>query len=129
MVLEFLKKWGLVSLAILAPIHAVIIATCIIVGVDLILGIWAARKRGEEITSAGLRRTITKILVYNLVLITSFLVETYLIGGLIPLVKLAAGIIGLTEMKSILENANDISGENIFKSIIKKLGSDNDKNN
>lgn len=112
--------------AVFAPIHAILITTMVLIFMDLILGTYAAYKRGEEITSAGLRRTITKMFVYQIVLMTSFLGETYLLGGIIPVVKLVAGFIGLVEIKSLLENASSITNLD-FKSIIKKLGSKNDE--
>jgi len=125
-----LKQYGfylLVSItAVFAPINSTIITVFILILSDLILGVYAAMKRGEEITSAGLRRTISKLFVYEMVVLTSFLGETYLLGGILPVVKLVAGVIGITEIKSILENSGDITGLN-FKTVIKRLGSKNDK--
>jgi hypothetical protein len=124
----FLKQLPLVLFAVLAPIHTMMAVVGFLIFADLVLGIWAAVKRGEAIQSSAMRRTVSKILVYQLAIISGFLCETYLIGGLIPISKLVAGVIGMVEMKSILENANGINGEPIFKSLIQKLGSDNDKN-
>lgn len=114
-------------LAILAPIQPVMITTGVLIFADLILGIWAAKIRKEPISSAALRRTVSKILIYNLTIISGFLVEKYLIVDLIPVTKLIAGVIGAVELKSILENADTINGESIFLSIIKNLGSQNDQ--
>jgi hypothetical protein len=115
--------------AIFAPIKAVIIMTGVLIVVDLITGIMAARKRGEQINSAALRRTITKCLVYNCAVLTGFLVEVYMIDGLMPISKIVSGIIGVVEFSSILENLNTIHGSNLFKTLIEKLGSINDKKN
>ena len=125
--MELLKALLISSIAVLAPIHAVMIVVGILIGADLILGIAASLKSGEKIHSAAMRRTVSKILIYQLAVITGFLCETYLMGGLLPISKLVAGVIGLVEMKSILENCDIINGEPIFKSVLKKLGSDNDK--
>ena len=50
-----------------------------------------------------------------------------MLEGYVPISKIAGGLIGLVESKSIMENLNEIHGSDIFKSLIKKLGSDNDK--
>lgn len=114
------------TLAVFAPVKAILIVTGVLIMADLISGVLAAKKRGESISSAGLRRTITKIFVYNMAVITGFLVEKYMITDLFPISKLIAGIISVVELKSILENLNTINGTDIFKTIIEKLGSSND---
>lgn len=114
------------TLAVFAPIKAILLVTGFLIMADLFSGVLAARKRGETINSAGLRRTVTKILVYNLAVISGFLVEKYMISDIFPISKLIAGVISIVELKSILENLNTINGTNIFKVIIEKLGSSND---
>lgn len=113
-------------LAVFAPIKGVLAVTGFLIAADLISGILAAKKRNEKINSAGLRRTLSKCLVYNLAVISGFLVETYMISELLPISKLIAGVIALVELKSILENLNTINGTDIFKTIINNLGSKND---
>lgn len=126
------------ALAVLAPIKSILIVTGVLIFSDLITGVMAARKRGEEITSAGLRRTLSKIFIYNFGLINSFLVDTYMLpsifmdsqlGTYISFCKLVSMVIGFVELKSILENLNTINGEPIFKTVINKLGSVNDSVN
>lgn len=124
---DWLAHLGLAALAALAPIKPILITTGVLIVTDLLFGVWAAKKRGEEITSAGLRRTVTKFLVYQLCVISGFLVEKYMLGDILPVVKLISGVIGIVEIKSILESTKDISGVDIFSEVIKKLGSDNDK--
>jgi hypothetical protein len=123
--MTWLKALAASIFAVLAPIHTVMLVTGILIFVDLITGVLAARKRGEIITSAALRRTVTKLAVYQTAVITGFLCETYLLGGALPVVKLAAAAIGLVEMKSISENLNAINGSPIFADMVKALGSKN----
>lgn len=123
---DWLTHLAIATLAALSPIKPVMVTTLVLIFADLIFGIWAAKKRGEAITSAGLRRTVTKLLVYQICIIAAFLVQTYMTGDIIPLVKLVAGMIGLVEIKSILEGSKDILGMDLFQEIIKKLGSTND---
>lgn len=124
---KHLEPMMIALLAVFAPVKAVLLVTGFLIFADLISGIMAARKRGEKISSAGLRRTLSKCLVYNLAVISGFLVETYMISDLLPISKLIAGVISLVELKSILENLNTINGTDIFKTVISSLGSKNDE--
>lgn len=124
---EWLQKIALASFAALAPIHAVMITVGFLIFADLITGIWAAKKRGEKISSAVMRRTVSKIVIYQMAVVGGFLLETYLLSGLLPVSKIVAGVIGLVEFKSMLENSNSIMGGDLFKLILQKIGSENDK--
>lgn len=124
--MNLLKYLALSAWSILVPIHAAMGAAGVLILVDLVLGILAARKRGEKITSAAMRRTISKMLIYQSAVITGFLCEKYLLSNFIPVSKLVAGVIGVVEMQSILENSDTINGGPIFKKVIKLLGSKND---
>lgn len=125
--MSYLKYLIISAIAVLAPIKTTMVAISILIFADLVLGLIAAYKRGDKITSAALRRTVSKILVYQTAIITGFICEKYLISDLIPMSKLIAGVVGMVEMKSLLEHADELNGSPIFKSLIKKLGSDNDK--
>lgn len=125
--MDTIKVLAAAFIGIFAPVHAIMLVTGFLIFADLVTGIMAARKRGEKISSAAMRRTISKILVYQLVIMSGFLAETYMLNGLIPISKIAASIIGITELLSILENAEKVYGQPIFKKIIKILGSENDK--
>lgn len=122
-----LLKVMLAAWIIMTPIHTIIFAIGFIVFADLLLGILSAKKRKEKITSAGLRRTIVKLFLYQVGLILAFVVESYLTLDLFPIVKILACLIGITEISSIFENLNTISGTNMFDKILKSLRSKNDK--
>ena len=124
---EMAIKTGLTLLAVFAPIKAIMITVGVLIISDLILGTVAAKKRGEVITSAGFRRTVVKGFVYQSAIILGFLTEKYLLDGAMPVSKIVAGLIGLVELTSCLENLNAINGSPIFKKLIEKLGSQNDK--
>lgn len=111
-----------------APAGPLLISVGFLIFADFVTGIWAAYKKGEIITkSSGWRRTVTKMAVYNVAILSGFLLETYMLHELIPISKIVASVIGLVELKSILENSNVILGQDLFKTVISKLGSDNDK--
>lgn len=125
---QFAIKWfeGLLLsvFAIFAPIQSLLLTTGVMILGDLISGIWAAKKRNEPITSAGLRRTISKLFIYELAIMFAFLAEKYM-SDVLPFVKLVSGMISIVELKSIYENLNAISGTELLKGIIDKLGSAN----
>lgn len=123
---DLLNKLFLASLAAFSPIKMVMITVGILIIADLITGVWAAIKRGETISSSAMRRTVSKMCIYELTVICGFMLETYILGQAIPVAKIVASVIGVVEFKSILENANSIVKGDIFKIILKKLGSDND---
>jgi sugar phosphate permease len=125
--MKFLEALLATVLAVFAPIKMVIVTTGVLIMADTITGIFAARKRGEKVSSAGLRRTVTKSCVYLSAVCLGFLVETYMIDQFMPISKIISGVISLVELKSILENLDSVHGSSIFKSVIEKLGSVNDK--
>ncbi len=112
-------------LALIAPIQDMLIVVGVLIGVDFVTGIWASVKRGEKITSAKLRSTVSKVLIYHIAIISGFLLERYLMDSLLPVAKLVASTIGIVEFKSIIENTTTITGKDIFSDLIKKLGSSN----
>lgn len=128
-----MKEWLMAVLlscvAVLAPIKAVLVTVGILIVADALTGMYAAHKRGEKISSAAMRRTLSKMLVYQGVVILGYLLEANLMDHLMPVAKIVASAIGMVEFKSILENSNSIVGTNVLKSIISKLGSDNDQQN
>lgn len=125
--MSWLKALLTSALVLLAPIHAVMGTALALILIDLGLGIWAALKRKEPISSAGLRRTLTKVAVYELGVVVAFLGEHFLLSDALPLIKLAGAAIAMVELKSIVENLNEINGSPVFASLIQALGSKNDQ--
>lgn len=121
-----LKLLLIATLAIFAPIKAALLTCMGLSVVDCIVGIMAAKKRGETITSSGLRKTISKIVIFQAAILLAFLTEHYMVGDLFPLSKIVAGYIGLVEYTSVLENLNDINGGSVFKALIDKLNKKED---
>lgn len=103
------------------PLKATLITVMVLTAVDLITGLMVARKKKKRITSSGLKKTIIKTMVYEAVVMLGFLTETYMTGDAIPVVKILAGYIGITELKSVMENMEIVSGVSIIKLLIKKL--------
>lgn len=121
MILQHLKAWSLALIAVFAPAQAMIFTSMALVLIDLVTGVWAAKKRGEIITSSGLSRTVAKLLVYESAILLAFVTQTYLTGNTIPVANIVAGFVGITELLSCLENLNGISGTDLLKSLLEKL--------
>lgn len=122
--MPLLKSIAMAILIVFAPIQAVLTTVLALCVVDLFTGVLAARKRGEKITSRGLRQTIGKLVIYEIGICLGFLCETYLTGASIPIVKIIGAIVGAAELKSNLENLDVINGSPIFASLIKGLVKD-----
>lgn len=122
---DTVMKMAVIVMAVLAPIKGALITCAVLVFIDLITGIWASKISGTPITSAGIRRTVSKVFIYEAAIILAFFTEQYLLGPDIPALKIVTGMIGMTELLSCLENINTISGQNLLKVLIDKLGSDN----
>jgi len=123
--MNLLKALALSVIAVFAPAKAMIISSLALVLMDLVTGILAARKQNIPITSAGLRNTVSKLFIYEIAIMLGFLTQHYLMDDVIPCANIIAGMVGITELTSCLENLNTIGGNNILKAIIDKLGSQN----
>lgn len=110
-------------LAIIAPAKEVLLVVAALTLVDLMTGLAAAMKRKERITSSGLKRTIVKVCLYQVAILCAFFVQAYLTGEELPVMKWLAGLIGLTELKSILENLDALGKQPVFRLIKSKLQS------
>ncbi len=112
----------LLALALLfIPIKASMIMVMVLVALDFLFGVWASKKRGDKISSTGFKRTVVKILVYEVCVMLAYLVESYLTQDFLPATKIATSFVALTELKSILENLEDIAGMPILRVLIDKL--------
>lgn len=125
--MSWVKATMLSVFSVFLPIKPVLITVGVLIFADLIFGLAAAHKQQHQITSAALRRTVTKSVVYLSAVMLGYICEHFLLGDLVAVSKIIAGTIGLVEMKSILENADIINGGSLFKAIVAKLGSENDK--
>lgn len=115
----FLKALSSLT-AVLMPIRPALAAVFCLIGLDLITGLWASKKKGDKITSQGMRDSIKKLLVYEGALLGALIIETYLLPD-IPLIKAVTGYIGLIEGKSFFENLHAITGVDFWAQIIPKL--------
>jgi hypothetical protein len=123
-------KWLLgIIIAFLAPIKALIIIVGVSIFLDTIMGILRSIKQGHKFTSNRLSRVVSKMFLYQVVVILFFSIEKYILADFILsfttvelfLTKLVTfGLISI-EIISINENYEIISGVNIFNKIKSNL--------
>lgn len=100
------------------PIKGFLLFTVAVVFADMITGIIAARKEGQKINSRGLYRTIEKIIVYFCaILIFEGSRNTFSLP--FNITYMVASMIAGTELLSIAENVNRITGVNLGTIIIR----------
>lgn len=114
-------KIALALLAVFAPAEQVVLTVMALTGLDMITGILAAKKLGHAITSSGLKRTVVKTAIYEVAILASYLVGMYLTGPYVPVMNICSSLIGLTELKSVLENLDILNGGSFFRSMTNKL--------
>lgn len=87
--------------------------TLVIVLVDLYTGRMAAKHRGEAIKSSGYRQSVKKYVLYMIgILISELFIRVFSLP--IPLTYMVAGVVALTEIKSIFENIETVTGVDLW---------------
>ena len=111
-----LKSISVACVTFFLPIFPAMIAVGILIFIDTLTGIIAAKKTGETITSKKMGGCITKSIVYQLLIISAHLCETFLFAQ-IPFVKISLAFLAMTEFTSVSENFEKSTGKNLLKYI------------
>lgn len=91
--------------AVLSPVVPLLLTVGFLVMVDFIFAIYRQWKQDpSKITSRKMGNTVSKLTTYTLAILAIFLLEKYILIGVLPITKMAAGLICLVELKSIDEN-------------------------
>ena len=120
------KYWLLALITIFLPIKELMITIGFLVGADMAVGIWKAIKLRIKIRSRRMSDSITKMLLYQLAIVSGFLIETYIIEGLIPITKLIATVVAVIEFKSIIESIEAVTGKDLWRNIKTLIGRKNE---
>lgn len=123
-ILDYLKALSISTLSFFLPIVPLILLVGLFILCDTILGIWAAIKRGERITSRKLGNIVPKMLLYQGAVVIGYVLDHLLLGEFVNYVfnidmfitKLIAMTLIFIESVSLNENMECITGKNIFKS-------------
>jgi hypothetical protein len=111
--------------AFLMPIEPLLVLIGAMILVDTITGVYKARKKKEKVTSRKLSQVISKMFLYQLTVITFFLLDSYLLGEFVSiftsiplfLTKVSAILLASIEVVSINENFTAITGKSLWKQI------------
>lgn len=122
----WLKNLLIAATAVLAPVKAIMLAAGFLILADFLTGLWRAWKEKEPITSSGFRRTLTKAIAYQLAIITALVMEKYLLEDM-PIIKIVASLIAMTEGKSIMENLSIVTGVDFMKALLEKIQGNKDE--
>jgi len=106
--------WGF---TLLSPVNEVMFTMVFLIVVDFITGAYSSYKNEIPIDSKRIGHTVSKFFIYNLVILSAFLLEVNIVDE-VPFLKVIAGFIAIAEIKSILENYNKIYGVNPFQALI-----------
>ena len=117
---EYIFKVLISLLCVISPIQEAIFSVGFLIFVDLILGLTASFKNEIKFSSIRLKNTAVKLLVYNLLLIASFISEKYLVEW-IPFTKICSSFLVMIEITSIGENFQKITGISFIKYIKKYI--------
>lgn len=107
-VAAWLWVWSLVL-----PVQQFLVFTMVLVVCDFVTGVAAARHRKEVLRSRGFMRSVLKIAMYCMAILLSHGMDQVFFspkGISFDLVWIVAGLIGLTEFKSNLENVATVTG-------------------
>lgn len=107
--------------AFIQPIHGLMFATGALVLSDMVTGIAKAWRKGgwKAIRSRRMRETIGKGLLYMIAILAGFFLDYITELGLAA--RAVAGVIALTEVKSILENISELTGVDVREALLSKL--------
>lgn len=120
------KTWILACMSIFLPIRELMLTIGFLVGADMVVGIWKALKTGQKIRSRRMSDTITKMLLYQLAIVSGFLIEKYIITDMLPIAKLIGSVIAIIEFKSIVESIESVTGQNLWTKIKEVIGRKSD---
>lgn len=95
------------------PIASFLMAIGVLVMVDLVTGIAAAKKRKEKIRSQGLRNSVIKTVWYFLAILTGHMMQSIFFKSL-EIDYFISSFIAVIEFKSLLENIAELTGADVW---------------
>lgn len=97
------------------PLYSLMFGMFVMVNADMVTGMLAARQRGEVLSSAKMKRTVIKMIVYACAIILFHVLDATILSAKdLYLAQGATGIIAGVELFSVLENMYSITGNQVF---------------
>lgn len=117
-------------IAFFLPIAGILVAVGGFIILDTIVGVWKAKRLKEKVTSKKMSRIIQKMLVYQAVTLTFFLLDSFIVNDFIltffsvqfALTKVIALILISIEVFSIDESFGQATGLGLFGHLTKLIG-------
>lgn len=114
-----IKYLFLAAIGLLSPIKYLLIIVGLFILMDTILGVWNAKKQQIKITSAKLSAVLSKMFVYQGIVILAYIIDVNLLGGIVglfvdvPLIvtKIATLMVLVNESYSIDEKVRSLNNE------------------
>jgi len=116
---QYLMPMFVAVISIFTPVIPMLLTIGVLIVIDFLVGIYRAFKMNEQITSRKMGNTISKMFLYQLTIISLFLFETYILMGILPVTKIGAALISVTELKSIDESVEKMTGVGIWKKLVR----------
>ena len=92
-----------------------------LIGTDFVFGLYRAYKTQEQINSRKMGHTISKMFLYNMAVLSVFMLEKIIIGTDIQFTKITVEVIAMVELKSIDESFRILYGFSIYESLVERL--------
>jgi len=119
--LDLDRIWAYIGAALIGffePIYVVLLWMLIFVVADMVSGMYAALKSGDNLKSSEMQRTIIKLNMYATSVILLHGLDTYMLTIMdCGLARAGATIICGIELYSILENFYRATGNVVFKTL------------
>jgi hypothetical protein len=123
-------KYFILGITLLAPIKVFMVLVGLFIFLDTCFGVWAAKQQKKPLRSSKLARFISKLFVYNTVVITAYILDVNLLGEFfllflsIPLAITKITVIALVvnEVYSIDEKVVNVKGYGLWAMFKRLLG-------
>lgn len=125
----FLSAWSLL-MAFITPIKGILVLIFFAVLIDLLFGFSASVKKNKvngvwkilcHFQSGKLKKSIVKVFFYLIFTMFIFMMEFVLLGDSLYITKLGTAMVVLTELKSICESMDIITGKDVFTTLFRKI--------
>jgi len=112
-----------VLLTFISPIAGVLVAVGAFIMLDTIIGIWKAKKIKQKVTSRRLSSVVNKMLVYQLTVITFFILGHFIVNDIVKtfidvdyaMTKIVAVVLISIEFFSIDESFKTATGKGLLQ--------------
>lgn len=107
------------------PISGILFLIAFAIVVDTITGVWKARKLGVPITSRGLSAIVSKLFLYEIAVILTYLIDKFILNDIIlqffsvplMLTKILSLVLVSIEVMSISENYKAVKGIDLWQAM------------